>query len=189
VLQEVDRINEILIGLLSFSRQNNPVKREFDLAVMIDQTLEFIRNTQFNKHLSLHVNCFAPAVPIVADHDQLKQVLINIILNAIDAIVAEGEINVDVQPSTMDGIACYTITVTDNGRGIAEESLEKLFDPFYTTKDDGTGLGLSISFGIIHRHKGSIDIGNRPGGGAQVVIQIPKGRFIATNTRIISNVT
>jgi signal transduction histidine kinase len=69
----------------------------------------------------------------------------------------------------------YAITVTDNGKGIEEESLEKLFDPFYTTKQEGTGLGLSICYGIIHRHRGSIDIGNRSGGGAQVVIQLPIG--------------
>jgi signal transduction histidine kinase len=69
----------------------------------------------------------------------------------------------------------YTITVTDNGHGINEEGLDKIFDPFYTTKEEGTGLGLSISYGIIHRHKGNIDICNHPKGGAQITIQLPQG--------------
>ena len=175
VLQEVDRINDILAGLLSFSRQNNPVKHEFDLAVLIDQTVDFVRNTRMKKQISINTSCFAPSVPIVADHDQLKQVLMNIFLNAIDAIEHEGTIDVNVQSVKTDGEAYYTITITDNGKGIEEESLEKLFDPFYTTKDDGTGLGLSISYGIIHRHRGRIDIVNRTGGGAEVVIQLPTG--------------
>ena len=174
VLQEVDRINVILTDLLSFSRQNHPVKREFDLAAMIDQTIGLIRNTRLRKQIKLNVRCFATIVPIFADSDQLKQALMNIILNAIDAIDVEGEINIDVQPSKMEGTEFYVITVTDNGKGIREESLEKLFDPFYTTKDEGTGLGLSISYGIIHQHGGRIDIGNRPEGGAQVVIQLPR---------------
>jgi signal transduction histidine kinase len=176
ILLEVDRINEILTGLLSFSRQNNPVKHEFDLAVLIDQTVDLIRNTRMKKRIKLTADCFAPSLPIVADSDQLKQVLVNVILNAMDAVDDEGEINVSVQPAKIEGAAFYTITVTDNGKGIEEESLEKLFDPFFTTKQEGTGLGLSISYGIIHRHKGSIEIGNRlDGGGAQVVIRLPKG--------------
>ena len=175
VLSEVDRINEILTGLLSFSRQNQPVKSEFDLAVMIDQTLGFIRNTQIKKHIVLNAAYFAPSIPIVADIDQLKQVLMNVILNSIDAVDDNGKIDVSVQPAKIEGEMFYTITVNDNGKGISEESLEKLFDPFYTTKTEGTGLGLSISYGIIHRHQGSIDIGNRPEGGTQVVIRLPKG--------------
>jgi len=174
VLQEIDRINGILTGLLSFSRQNNPVKREFDLAAMIDQTVGLIKNTRIKKQINMTVACFAPSIPIVADNDQIMQVLMNVILNAIDAIDDEGEIKIDVQPAKTDGDLFYTITVTDNGKGIKEESLEKLFDPFYTTKEEGTGLGLSISYGIIRRHRGSIDICNSPEGGTKVTIRLPK---------------
>jgi two-component system NtrC family sensor kinase len=73
----------------------------------------------------------------------------------------------------IEEITCYIITITDNGTGIDEEQLEKIFDPFYTTKETGTGLGLSISYGIIHRHGGNIEIHNSPGGGARVEIQLP----------------
>jgi signal transduction histidine kinase len=175
VLSEVDRINEILAGLLSFSRQNNPVKREFNLAALIEQTLELIRNTRMKKQVKLTASYFTPSMPIVADSDQLTQVFMNIILNAVDAIDDEGEIDVDVQMTKIEGEMFYAITVNDNGKGISEESLEKLFDPFYTTKTEGTGLGLSISYGIIHRHRGNIEVSNRAEGGAQVLIRLPRG--------------
>lgn len=174
-LSEVNRINDILTGLLSFSRQDNPVKREFDLIVMIDQTLKLIQNTRIKKQIEFITQYESPAFPIIADQDQLRQVFMNIFLNAIDAIHKEGFIHVHIRPSQLEGLPSYTITVTDNGHGINEEGLDKIFDPFYTTKEEGTGLGLSISYGIIHRHKGNIDICNHPKGGAQITIQLPQG--------------
>ena len=173
LLSEVNRINEILSGLLSFSRQNTPVKKEFDLALLIEQTIELIKNTRINKQFKLTTSFFATSIPIIADNDQIKQVLINVILNAIDAIDNEGKIEVGVSSAKIDDEMFYTITVSDNGKGIIENDLEKLFDPFFTTKDEGTGLGLSISFGIIHRHRGMIDVCNRQEGGAKVVIRLP----------------
>jgi signal transduction histidine kinase len=175
VLLEVDRINDILTGLLSFSRQTEPVKHEFDLVAMIDQTISLIRNTRNKKQIELVATYYASSIPVVADSDQMKQVMMNIILNAFDAIDGDGKVNIDVQPATFNGELFYTITITDNGKGIEEENLERLFDPFYTTKEEGTGLGLSISYGIIHRHRGNIEVVNYPNGGAQVIIQIPKG--------------
>jgi signal transduction histidine kinase len=174
-LSEVNRINEILTGLLSFSRQNDPVKREFDLAAMIDQTLQLIRNTRIKKQIEFIIQLEESPLPVVADRDQLKQVLMNIILNSIDAIRENGIIRIAIQLAMIEGIRHYMITVTDNGTGIDEEQLEKIFDPFYTTKETGTGLGLSISYGIIHRHGGNIEIRNSPEGGACVEIQLPQG--------------
>ena len=174
-LLEVNRINEILTGLLSFSRQNDPVKRAFDLVAMIEQTLQFIRNTHIKKQIRFITKYETNPLPIVADQDQLKQVLINIVLNAIDAIQEEGFIRIEVQHALTEGIVYYHIRITDSGTGIDEEQLERLFDPFFTTKEEGTGLGLSISYGIIHRHGGNIEIRNHSDGGVQVEIQLPKG--------------
>ena len=174
-LSEVNRINEILTGLLSFSRQNNPVMREFDLILMIDYIIQFVRNTQLKKQINFITKYEKSPLFIVADQDQLKQVVLNIILNAIDAIPEEGIIRIETQSSIIEGEMHYHIIVTDNGTGINEEQLEKIFDPFFTTKKEGTGLGLSISYGIIFRHGGNIEIRNHPDGGARVEIQLPKG--------------
>ena len=93
------------------SRQNNLVKREFDLVVLIEQTLELIRNTRIKKQITFTVNRFAPSIPIVADDDQIKQVLINVILNAIDAIADEGAVEISVKPEKSEGAMFYIITV------------------------------------------------------------------------------
>ena len=174
-LSEINRINEILSGLLSFSRQNDPIKKEFNLIFMIDQTIQFIRNTQIKKQIQFITKYENSHFPVLADQDQLKQVILNIVLNAIDAIEEEGLISVDIQSSFIEREVYYNIIVTDNGTGIKEEELEIIFDPFFTTKEEGTGLGLSISYGIIHRHGGNIKIQNHPDGGTQVEIQLPRG--------------
>lgn len=174
-LSEVNRINDILTGLLSFSRQNKPVKQKFDLISMIDQTLLFIQNTHINKQINIITRHDVLPLPVFADQDQLKQVIINIILNAIDAVPEKGFIWIEVQSSLTEGMVYYHIIVTDNGTGINEEHLEKIFDPFYTTKEEGTGLGLSISYGIIRRHGGNIEICNHPDGGTRVEVRLPKG--------------
>ncbi|MDR0573382.1 MAG: histidine kinase [Tannerella sp.] len=174
-LSEVNRINEILTGLLSFSRQNNPVKREFNLISMIEQTLQLVRNTHIKKQIRFIADFETSPLPVVADQDQLKQVIMNILLNAIDAIREEGFIRIAIYPSLMDRATYYHIVITDSGTGVNEDQLEKIFDPFYTTKEEGTGLGLSISYGIIHRHGGNIEIRNHPDGGARVEIQLPAG--------------
>lgn len=172
-LAEVDRINDILTGLLAFSRQNNPVKRQFDLIFMINQTLKLLQNTRLKKQISFFTQYDIPSLFIVADQDQLTQVFMNIFLNGMDAIQEEGFIKIKIRLSLIEGIQHVIISIRDNGIGIDEEGLEKIFDPFYTTKENGTGLGLSISYGIIHRHKGNIGIHNHPEGGAQITIQLP----------------
>ena len=174
-LSEVNRINDILTGLLSFSRQNDPVKREFDLTIMIDYIIQFVRNTQIKKQVNFITKYEKSPLFIVADQDQLKQVVLNVVLNAIEAVPEEGFIRIEIQSSVTEGNIYYHIIVTDNGTGINEEQLEKIFDPFFTTKKEGTGLGLSISYGIIYRHGGNIEIRNHPDGGARVEIQLPKG--------------
>ena len=172
-LQEVDRINGILTGLLSFSRSADPVKQTFDLVNMLEQTLGLIKNTRIKKQIRFVTEYSAPAINIIADSDQLKQGLMNIILNAIDAIEEEGVVKIEVGRSVMENAEYHAITVSDNGKGIAPEDIEKVFDPFYTTKEDGTGLGMSISYGIIHRHGGNIDIANLPEGGVRVIVRLP----------------
>lgn len=172
-LAEVDRINDILTGLLAFSRQNNPIKQQFDLIFMIDQTLKLLQNTRLKKQISFFSQYDVSSLFIVADQDQLTQVFMNILLNAMDAIQEEGFIEIKIRLSLIDGVQHAIVSIRDNGVGIDEEGLEKIFDPFYTTKEEGTGLGLSISYGIIHRHKGDIEIQNHPEGGAQITIQLP----------------
>ncbi|MEZ4546682.1 MAG: ATP-binding protein [Thermodesulfobacteriota bacterium] len=123
------------------------------------------------KNVGLRLD-LAPAVPpIEADPGQLSQVIINLILNARDALGGEGEITI----STSDGGGEVTVTVSDNGPGIGPDIRDKIFDPFFTTKDPGhgTGLGLSVSARIVEAFGGRIEVISEPGNGAAFSLVFP----------------
>jgi signal transduction histidine kinase len=111
----------------------------------------------------------APIV-LVADRSQLKQLFLNILLNAVQAMPAGGEIRV--QASVPVGVKAL-VSVADTGEGIPEENLDRIFDPFFTTKRSGTGLGLSICYGIVKSHEGEIEVKSRPGQGTTVIVKLP----------------
>lgn len=113
--------------------------------------------------------------PLVVDIDtkQMQQVFANILLNAAEAADGEnGEITIRTDEDSSGGFA--TISFTDNGKGISEDHIEKVFEPSFTNKEKGTGLGLSVSLGIVRRHDGTIEIESEPGRGTTVIVVIPK---------------
>jgi len=178
LIEEVDRINDIIQGLLSFAKPSSLQLENVDLNTLLDQSVRFITNTASKKQVKVNCKFAAEEVKIYADPGQLKQVFLNILMNAIQAIDNGGEINIDVDSRASSnllsvGNAEQTITFRDNGKGIPRESLEKIFDPFFTTKQDGTGLGLSISYSIINCHGGDINIESTPGNGTSVIIKLP----------------
>ena len=101
--------------------------------------------------------------------EQVKQAILNVLLNAIQAIGIDGAVTVNTCMKDM----MLRVSVRDTGKGISEEEAEKLFDPFFTTKEKGTGLGLSISYQIIKAHGGDIEVVQPKGGGSEFVISIP----------------
>jgi two-component system, NtrC family, sensor kinase len=181
LLDEVDRIDRIVKGLLSFSKSAQIRVAQTDVIEILEQTL-LLLDSQFRKS-NVHVKTFyALQHPvIIADAGQLKQVLLNIILNGLQACASDGEIAIHLfaeQPQQADEQRIIHIQIRDNGCGIAEWQMEKIFHPFYTTKENGTGLGLSISYGIISRHGGAIHIDSKTVGaerGTCVEIVLPAG--------------
>lgn len=177
LLTEVDRINEIIKGLLSFSRQNEPALETVDLKSILEQTISLISNTALNKGISINLEYQVADITLTADGNQLKQVFLNIVLNAVEAIEKNGEIKVEVtRKDIADGpkrTSYFVIRINDNGKGISAENSEKVFDPFFTTKSEGTGLGLSICYGIIHKHNGEIEINSELNKGTDVIIKLP----------------
>jgi signal transduction histidine kinase len=169
-LEETGRIEEILSGMLSFSRPSEMKKERHDLLETLRECLELI-SFQARKNKVAIVQAY-PAAPIVlaADRSQLKQLFLNILLNAVQAMPAGGEIRV--QASVPDGIKAL-VSVADTGEGILEENLDRIFDPFFTTKKGGTGLGLSICYGIVKSHEGEIEVKSRPGQGTTVIVKLP----------------
>ncbi len=176
LISEVDRINEIIEGMLSFAKPQ-PLKKENTLLkTILLQTIQLVSNTARKKEIEISLNYQAEREDIFGDPGQLKQLFLNIIMNSIQAIETlpgKVEINVVFSKGENKYTPMYLIEITDNGEGISNENIDKIFDPFYTTKNEGTGLGLSISYGIISQHGGDIEFFSKPGSGTKVKIRIP----------------
>ena len=163
IIEEVDRINEIIEGLLSFSKPSAPQTEQVNLEQLLEQTVNLVATTARKKNISIASDFNASEKNLKADPAQLKQVFLNIIMNSLQAMHAGGNLHilVDIKKSTgliSDSKDCFYIVFTDSGEGISPENLEHIFDPFFTTKKEGTGIGLSISYGIIQQHHGDIEI-------------------------------
>jgi signal transduction histidine kinase len=176
LISEVDRINEIIEGMLSFAKPQPLKKENTQLKTILLQTVQLVSNTARKKEIDICLNYQAGREDIFADPSQLKQLFLNIIMNAIQAIESvpgKIEINVIFSEGKNKYIPVYLIEFIDNGEGISNENIDKIFDPFYTTKNEGTGLGLSISYGIINQHDGDIEFFSEPSKGTKVKIRIP----------------
>ena len=187
LIEEVDRINGIIEGMLSFSRPSTPVTEKVDLKALIEQILHLVATTADKQKIGITHDFLSESTMLDADASQLKQVFLNIIMNAIQAMEDGGELRISVEhsPATQHQSlkkGSFRIQFRDTGAGIPAEDLEHIFDPFFTTKHDGTGLGLSISYGIIRQHDGDIEVdsvtgeNDRDQHGTVVTIQLPETR-------------
>jgi two-component system sensor histidine kinase PilS (NtrC family) len=167
-VSEMDRLNRIITDFLTYSRPSPPELKEFDLHELLDETTELLKNLE---HTGLKVKkIYSGNLPITADPQKMRQVFWNLGLNAMEAMPAEGELVISTENT--DGFA--TITFRDTGPGIGTEELEKIFYPFFTTKEQGTGLGLAIAYRIVEEHRGSIKLKSTPGSGSTFEIILPK---------------
>jgi len=173
VVGEATRCKDIVKGLLDFARQTEPKVEQLFVNEILERTLSLVENQALfqNVRITKALSGYLPKIMI--DGNQIQQVFTNIILNAAEAIEGEGELSVTTRTAT-DGES-IEIEITDTGCGISKENLEKIFDPFFSTKEvgRGTGLGLAVSFGIVARHKGTIDVKSEQGKGTTFIIRLP----------------
>jgi two-component system NtrC family sensor kinase len=173
VAAEATRCKNIVRGLLDFARQSEPNVEEADANEILKRTLSVLQNQAQFQNIKI-TTTFSTSLPkAMMDSGQIQQVFTNIILNAAEAIDGQGEINITTR--TVEGGQFIEIEFTDTGCGISRENLEKIFDPFFTTKEvgRGTGLGLAVSYGIIARHRGSINVNSNPGKGTTFILRLP----------------
>jgi two-component system NtrC family sensor kinase len=171
LFKQAQRTHRVVQNLLSFARQRTPQKQEVDIRKIVDETLALRGDLKVN-NIVLERETMVEAPSVTADPHQLEQVFLNIINNAVDAILEGGKGGkLKVRIHAVDGQV--RIEFLDSGVGIKDPN--RIFDPFYTTKSvgKGTGLGLSICYGIIKEHGGDITAHNRPEGGASVEIRLP----------------
>ena len=171
IIQETQRCKTIIQGLLDFSREKEPEKFDTNLNIVIEKTLALLENEFLIRRIDVVKDLDSAIENILLDGNQIKQVLINLILNAEHAIEKNGLITVRSRKE-QDGNK-ITIEIEDNGCGIPQTNLKKIFEPFYTTKPDGTGLGLAVSYGIIKNHQGTIEIFSEIGTGTIITITLP----------------
>jgi two-component system NtrC family sensor kinase len=172
IVQQTSRCRNIVKGLLDFARQRKPDKKLWDVHTLLEKTLSLVEKQAPFQNIQIRKE-FKPEIPqLLIDGDQIQQVFMNILLNAADAMGANGgrlTIRTDLNDSTAE------IAFTDTGVGIAKEHLPRLFDPFFTTKQTGkgTGLGLAISYGIVRSHNGDIKVESEVGKGSTFRIKLP----------------
>jgi two-component system sensor histidine kinase HydH len=165
---EVRRMERSLQTFLDFARPPRMERRSTDLEPLIRSVTDLVRGRAERQRIV--IACEAQPIAAVIDPEQIRAVIVNLCLNAIDAMPARGTLTVSVHGTPVDR---FEIAVSDTGSGIPTELLPKLFQPFVSTKDTGLGLGLVISKRIVEAHGGTILASNRPAGGCRIVVSLP----------------
>jgi signal transduction histidine kinase len=177
IAKQTFRASEIVNSLLNFSRTSTTSFGEVSLNRVVQETLSMLEHQLQKSGIQVKTD-FEPALPpVYGNSGKLQQVFLNLFLNARDAMTAGGTLEVRTWPEG----AGVKVEVSDSGPGIAPEYLHRIYDPFFTTKAarKGTGLGLSVTYGIIQEHGGSIEVSNRPAGGARFRIELPISKTAA----------
>ncbi|PWB67762.1 MAG: two-component sensor histidine kinase, partial [Deltaproteobacteria bacterium] len=168
--REVERTTAIVQNLLDFTRPKEPVRKQLNLVKVVEESLSLIRNKLNLNNIEV-VNLMKPLPDIMADPAHMKQVFLNLMINACEAMEGGGTLTVGSEVDEGENTA--TVSVRDTGVGIQAENLARIFDPFFSTKEKGTGLGLSVVNGIVSRHNGKVAIDSSPGKGTRVRVTLP----------------
>ena len=168
----IERSRRITHQLLGFVRKRDSALSEVDLKELVDEAIQLVGREAADKDIEFVQKLDVSAGPIWSDPYQLRQVLINLLINAIHATEAGGKITIILEPVGED----VPLTVQDTGEGIPKENLERIFEPFFSTKSPGesTGLGLYVTRGIIEKLGGQIEVESRLGHGASFCVRLPK---------------
>lgn len=175
IIDQAERCAKIIKGLLGFSRKTASEKKMVNLNTLVSNTLEMVKHQSrfLNIHFDLLLDSALPEV--IIDPNQIQQVLLNLLINAADAMQQKGKITLATRLIEKGAAKFVEFEITDTGPAIPEDLIGKIFEPFFTTKPagKGTGLGLAVSYGIIKKHEGTIFVKNSPGSGASFFIHLP----------------
>ncbi|KAF0107251.1 MAG: integral membrane sensor signal transduction histidine kinase [Anaerolineaceae bacterium] len=173
IVTQANRCKDIVRGLLDFSRQRVIEKRLYDVNMVLKECVSLLENQALFHNIQI-VSNFDPKLPLVVfDPSQIERVFMNIIINAAEAMEGKGKLILTTKFDPAENVA--EIGFRDTGPGISKENLEKIFSPFFTTKDPGhgTGLGLAISYGIVKEHKGTLSVESEVAKGTTFIVRLP----------------
>jgi two-component system sensor histidine kinase AtoS len=168
--EEIDRINEIVDQFLRFARPSPPLLEKAEVPSIFEETLQLLRPQVEKQRISVQKN-FRSLPPITIDKEQMKQVVLNLLLNAIQAMPEGGRLKLSGKIPT--GNQWIQLSIQDSGIGIPPADMDKLFDPFFSNREGGIGLGLSIAHRIIDQHHGRIEVESTPDKGTLFTIWLP----------------
>jgi signal transduction histidine kinase len=171
IIQESQRCKTIIQDLLEFSRDKAPQKTLVNVNTIINKALRIVENEFRLNHIQIEKSLSPALKKAWLDENQIEQVLVNILLNAVQAIQRNGTIRIK---SSIDCEKRHLkVVIIDDGDGIPSDKINRIFEPFFSTKSTGTGLGLAVSYGIIHNHQGTIDVKSKEGQGTRFEICVP----------------
>jgi two-component system, NtrC family, sensor kinase len=183
IIRETKRCAAIIKRLLDFAREKQPEKKFTDINQVIEDTVRIVERPAHLRDIEITMNLDRTLPPIWIDADQIKQVIMNMVVNAQHAVEEKGSIVISTRRSEKPRMTAHSaepvpmaqITIADTGCGIPEKNLRRIFDPFFTSKDvgKGTGLGLSVSHGIIEGHGGLIEVQSKVGEGSTFSVFLP----------------
>jgi two-component system, NtrC family, sensor histidine kinase HydH len=172
VRDEIRRLDHILEDFLQFARPREFVPRRVEVAVVLTKVLDLLEGEGERRGVRIE-RAFEPVPPVAGDEERLRQVVMNLALNALDATPRGGAVRVAcrVEDPAANEVAIY---VDDSGKGVPQEVRDRVFEPFFTTKAQGSGLGLSIVHAIVTQHGGTISVEDAPDGGARFALRLPR---------------
>ena len=190
IVGQATRCRDIIRGLLDFSRQRKPNKTLSNINTVMDQCISFVENQALFLNIEIIKNFQEDLPMIVIDPSQIERVIMNMIINAAEAMDGNGKLTLATRHCPTPH--CIELQFSDTGPGISEGNIEKIFDPFFTTKDvgHGTGLGLAISYGVVKAHKGIISVESEVGKGTTFFVKLPikSPDEVPENGRTIQNI-
>lgn len=179
--ESIRALNQIITNCLEFTRDRNANRQTIQsVTPLLENIVHDVTPRAQAKNVSVAIEAIGER-PVFIDRYLIKQAILNLMLNAIDAAAENGEVEPVVRlTSNLEDSTAWKLTVEDNGNGISEEARARIFEPFYTTKQEGTGLGLAIVHSLVSSHDGSISISSEIGKGTQVLVSIPLEKVTTT---------
>jgi two-component system NtrC family sensor kinase len=175
VQREARRATDVVRRLLDFSRQGERTRTRADLNEIVEDVIALTQHLIHTSGVQLMANLGGELPWVSVDRNQMKQVLLNLIHNALQAMPDGGSLSLSTEARVRDNRSWVIISVRDTGAGISAQDRERIFEPFFTTKSDkgGTGLGLSVTYGIVTDHDGMIDVESETGKGSTFTVWLP----------------
>ncbi len=171
IIRETQRCKIIIQGLLEFARDKKPQKIAADINTIITTAMGVVQNQFYLRHVTIEKQLARDMLKTLLDENQIEQVLINLLLNALHAVEDHGWVSIKSTVNPEQN--CIVVEIADNGCGISASEVKKIFEPFYSNRANGTGLGLAVSYGIIENHQGDIRVFSEPGKGTRFKIELP----------------